>query len=546
MFGAVVRYSIQRSLINDLDQVMSRPAHSMADWISRADPDDMRNPFHRFDRHDEFGHPPDQPGPPPGQADGLGSGNAGSQPNPQNQPPGAQQPDQNGQQPGPGPNGTPQTPFSNATQAPESGGHQIDGRNPDDPDHDRHDFGHNPPPPFGGPGQHNGPHFYGMNGYPTLPFQVQPYDPAALKSAQQGGPPVFTVLKDDKHTYRVMSLPVTKDGRQIGVVQVSRPLDDVYDEVNDVTKTLLKLIPIALLLAGIGGAFLTDLMLRPVRQITHTAERIEAHNLSGRLPVVGNDEFSNLARTFNSMLGRLETSFNQLGQAYEQQKRFTADASHELRTPLTVIKANTSLALAGATTIEEYRSALQEADIAVDRTNKLVMDLLLLARSDSNQIQIQRESVNIHDLFEHTIGTLRTVKSAESNIPSIAMMPFASTLCIDGDYEMLVRLFGNILANAVRHTPATGKIIFGAKIDGESVVLSIKDTGEGIPPEHLAHIGERFYRVDPSRSNMAGGTGLGLAICKSIAEAHNTTLKFESKVGEGTTVSIRLPRTADD
>jgi len=534
MFGGVVRYTIKTSLINDLDQSMSRPAHGMADWVSQADPNDMRGPFDRFHHHDDDHRHPDQDGgqPPdgPGQPPNGGMDHNSQAPAPPNMTTNGANP-----QPANGPNGNQPGNVPDGSQAGNGPDRPMNTNNPPP----------GPPPPFGGPGQHNGPHFFGMDGYPSMPFQAQPYDAAGLQTAMTGTK-LYTVVKEDSHSFRVLSLPVVKDGKEIGVIQIARPLDDLYEEVNDVTKTLLKLIPIALLLAGLGGAIVTDLMLRPVRQVTTTAAKIEAHNLSGRLPVVGNDEFSDLARTFNGMMGRLETSFDQLGKAYEQQKRFTADASHELRTPLTVIKANTSLALAGATTIEEYRNALQEADSAVDRTNKLVLDLLLLARSDSNQIQIQRESVNVHDLFDHTIGTLRTVKSTEGNIPGIGMMPFSPNLCVDGDYEMLVRLFGNILANAVRHTPATGKIIFGAKIEGDSVILSIKDTGEGIPPEHLSHIGERFYRVDPSRSNMAGGTGLGLAICKSIAEAHNTTLKFESKVGEGTTVSIKLPRSADD
>jgi len=520
LFGAVVRYTIKTSLINDLDQSMSRPAHNMADWVSHRDDGNFNGPFGGFRHHDDFMRPPGPDGgpppgagfgPPPGSAMGQFQGGGGGQ-------------------------------FRNGAPFPQGAG-QFPGAPPPDgsrPPNNNRDSNNPLAPPPGGR-----PRFFGQNGNSTMPFDAVPYDASALKTAANGAA-TYSVIEADKHTLRVYSLPVMKDSKQMGVIQIARPLDDLYEEVNDVTRTLLKLIPIALLLAGIGGAFLTDLMLRPVRQITAAAGKIEAHNLSGRLPVVGDDEFSDLARTFNGMLGRLETSFTQLGQAYEQQKRFTADASHELRTPLTVIKANTSLALAGATTVEEYRSALQEADAAVDRTNKLVLDLLLLARSDSNQINIQRESVNIHDLFDHTIGTLRTVKSSEGNLPALAMMPFASNLCIDGDYEMLVRLFGNILANAVRHTPSQGKIIFGAKIDGDSVILSVRDTGEGIPPEHLEHIGERFYRVDPSRSNMAGGTGLGLAICKSIAEAHNTTLKFASTLGEGTTVSIKLPRSADD
>lgn len=532
LFGGIVRYTIQQSLINGLDQSMADRPHAMAGWIVGSLESGNPPGFLRLKLPGGRGGPPGYPGEPPPPGGGPGgpppgpSGHfGGSEPLP-GPPPGS---------PG-NPQGQPAPPPGNMN-GPESGRPNPRGSRFETPRRgsDRQ-----------GP-QRDGPRLFDLNGQmATPPYDDKPYDLAAYSHAA-AGLSLFTTLKKDGHNYRIFSMPVVFNSRTIGVIQNMRPLDDVYAEVADVTRTLLKLIPLALVLAGLAGLFLTDQMLRPVRQIRQTAEKIEAHRLSGRLPVIGNDEFSDLARTFNSMLGRLETSFEQLKHSYEQQKRFTADASHELRTPLTVIKANTSMALSGHGTIEEYRNALQEADIAVDRTNRIVLDLLLLARSDSNQLQTHRESVNVRDLFEHTIETVRTVKSAaDSKIAAIEMAPFSSNLCVDGDYEMLVRLFGNLLANAVRHTPTDKKIVLSAEIKGKSVALHVADTGEGIAPEHLPHIGERFYRVDESRSNASGGVGLGVAICRSIAEAHSTNLQYESIPGEGTIVTLKLPRAADD
>ena len=174
----------------------------------------------------------------------------------------------------------------------------------------------------------------------------------------------------------------------VGVVQMAASLTEMNAELAHLTRALLTLIPLVLLIAGLGGAFLTGGTLRPIRNITQAANRIGAESLSGRLSVSGDDEFSELATTFNGMLARLEGAFQKLTVAYEQERRFTADASHELRTPLTVIKAHTSLSLDGQPTQTEYRESMQAIDLAVDQTNRLVQSLLLLARSDAGRLPL--------------------------------------------------------------------------------------------------------------------------------------------------------------
>ena len=340
---------------------------------------------------------------------------------------------------------------------------------------------------------------------------------------------------------RLLSLPVRQDAQLAGVLQIAAPLIGIYGELDRLSGVLMALFPVALLVAALGGLLLTDRALRPVRQITQAAAQIGASDLSERLPVSGKDEFSELAATFNGMLGRLERAFTQLAQTLEQQRRFTADASHELRTPLTVIKANTSLALEEERSNAEYRRALEAADRATDTTTRIVQDLLLLARGDAGQLRMEQHPIPMNELLERAVEAFRSSPAAP-----IAIQLLNPSLTVPGDSHHLLRLFTNLLENAVRHTPETGSITLTTAAEGESVVVRIRDTGEGIPPEHLPHVCGRFYRVDAARTRRPPargypGTGLGLAICQSIVEAHDGWLTIESVVGKGTTVTVRLP-----
>jgi len=366
----------------------------------------------------------------------------------------------------------------------------------------------------------------------------EPWDPDTFMLSVAGKDYFSTIIVGNEMV-RVFSTPIWRRGRVEGVVQVAHLLTESRKLNTRLVGTLVTLIPIALLVAGLGGAFLTERALRPVREVTQAAAQIGAEDLSDRLKVTGDDELSDLARTFNGMIARLETAFHSLEAAYEQQRRFTGDASHELRTPLTTIKANTSLALAGECTPEDYREALRAADEAADTMNRIVQDLLLLARSDSGHLDMQMDFVPVEAILRGAVAVVRDRESAEMSVE----VP-ASALGIRGDRHHLVRLFVNLVENAVRHTPPEGRVTLSAVDAGEVVELRVEDTGEGIAPEHVPHLCERFYRVDSARSRARGGTGLGLAICRSIVNAHGGTLSFESEVGRGTTVTVILPKAA--
>ncbi|MBI3946746.1 MAG: HAMP domain-containing protein [Armatimonadetes bacterium] len=394
-----------------------------------------------------------------------------------------------------------------------------------------------PPPPPGAPppgrGRANGPmaRFFPPRAltlagwdYARLTPET-PWDEAGIAAARRGETVRSSVVLESLPA-RVLSLPLRHGGRVDGVLQVARPVTDVEDAVRASSRTLLMLAPLALLISGVVGAFLTSRALLPVRTLREAADRIQAEDLSHRLPVPGRDEFSELAQTFNEMLGRLE-------RAFQQQARFTADASHELRTPLTVLRGNVSLALTRPRSPEEYRETLQRVQAGAERMSRLVEDLLLLARADAGQLLPDAEPVSLPEV-------LAAAAAALPARPISLDVDDGAGLTIRGSHSLLVTLFTNLLSNAARHTPPGGAITLRAAKDGSSAVVVVEDTGEGISPEHLPYLRERFYRVDDARSSEAGGTGLGLAICQSIAAAHGGALGIESRVGQGTTITVTL------
>ena len=378
----------------------------------------------------------------------------------------------------------------------------------------------------------------------------EPWDPRAFTRAARRAETIHSTVTVHGEPVRVLSTPLRSapDGPVDGVVQIAYPLTTIHQEIERLSGTLLTLAPLALLVAGVGGGFLTSRALRPVREMTLATSRLQAEDLShsgARLPVSGADEFATLSQSFNGMLDRLEEAFAEREAALEQQRRFTADASHELKTPLAIIKAHTSLALQDdSCSPAELRQTLEAVDRAVDRTTRLVQDLLLLARADEGRLAGEAKPTLLSDVLQQALDA---VCRPDQQRPQICLdLGEGPPPRVVGNTAELARLFSNLLDNALRHTSAGGEIHIVARLseDNRSVVTTISDTGEGIAPEHLPHLGERFYRVDAARTRSSGGTGLGLAICKSIAQAHGGSLSLDSVVGLGTVVRVLLPSTS--
>src|SRR5205807_7724561 len=210
------------------------------------------------------------------------------------------------------------------------------------------------------------------------------------------GRTVYSTVRDGRWPVRVLSMPIARRGKVDEVLQLAYPLGGVLREIKALTSTLLALVPFGLLAAGLGGAFLTGRALRPVREIAGTAARLGASDLSERLPVSGRDEFSELSSSFNAMLARLE-------EAFDRQRRFTADASHELRTPLSIIKANTSLALEHPWPEDRYREFLAAIHTAAGRQSRIVEELLFLARADAGGLARDAGPVCLIEALEEAV-----------------------------------------------------------------------------------------------------------------------------------------------
>lgn len=408
-----------------------------------------------------------------------------------------------------------------------------------------------------------------------------PLDPRTLARTLDGAV-VFSDLTIEGEPYRVISRPVRRGNRVVGALQAGLSLAASESVLAGLSRVLLLLLPLALLLAAAGGAFLTERALRPVREITEAAGHIEATDLSERLPAHGRDEFSRLALMLNGMLERLQAAF-------ERQKQFTADASHELRTPLATVMAVSSLAVEDEWDAGQCHAGMRRVRHAARRAQRIVEDLLLLARSDSGQLPFVRSPVSLREVIDTAVT--EAVSAARGNdggvtapAPITLQLPPGSALWVEGDESHLVRLLVNLLDNALRHTPPGGSIevvaLESESVEGGAAVeragtreaggwsvergdrpdsdrstlyaprstvsITVSDRGEGIAAEHLPHLGERFYRADVARDRNRGGSGLGLAICKSIVEAHGGSLAIDSVLGEGTCVTVTLPGAATD
>lgn len=339
----------------------------------------------------------------------------------------------------------------------------------------------------------------------------------------------YSVVRFGPPEARILSLPWPVDGPTTAVLQLGADLRDVHRLGVVLRRLCLLLVPLSVLLAGAGGLLLTNRALRPLRDVTAAAAEIGAHDLSRRLAVVGHDELSELASTFNAMVARLEASF-------EQQRQFTADASHELRTPLARIKVATSLALGAPPDEAEDRAALAVADRAANVMTRLLDQLLALARADAGQLVLERLDVDAGELLAEAVALLPPDAAARVDL----RLP-AEPLSLSVDPDLLTRVLLNLLDNALRHSQPDGRVTACARLgDDGGCELCVSDHGEGIAPEHLERLGQRFYRVDPARSRKHGGTGLGLAICHSLVAAHGGTLSFASELGVGTTATLRL------
>jgi heavy metal sensor kinase len=321
-------------------------------------------------------------------------------------------------------------------------------------------------------------------------------------------------------------------GDQDGAVVLLAPLEEVDRELGRLRTALLMAVPAALALAGGLAYLLARKALAPVEQLRRSTRAITADRLDRRLPVPNpGDEFGRLAQTINDMIGRLERSFAKI-------RRFTADASHELRTPLTAIRTEAEVALREPAVPPEQQQLLGSILEECGRLTRLTEQLLALAREDAGVVPPAREPVDLADVAAQAADTLRPLAEAK-NVQLHG--PHRGRVGIHGDAARLRQVFLNLIDNAIKYTPEGGAVEVCCEALAGEAVATVRDSGVGIPPEHLPHVFDRFYRVDKARDRGQGGTGLGLSIAQSAVTAHGGRIEVSSDRGRGTTVRVTIP-----
>jgi heavy metal sensor kinase len=332
---------------------------------------------------------------------------------------------------------------------------------------------------------------------------------------------------------RALTYPIHANGRAYSV-QTGIALNKSMVLLSAFGERLLLLTPAVLILAAVGGHFMSRKALAPVAAIASEARRINDRNLDIRLPIaLTKDEISDLSETLNQMLERVESGVRSM-------RDFTANAAHELRTPLALIRAEVEVALSMASrSAAEYRDACQNVQMESVRMTGLIDSLLMLARVDAGNETLCFESIDANQLVRQVGEKWKT--SMRLALLDFSVQPAQEPLFINADGNSLQRLLTILLDNAVRYTPPGGSVHLQVAREDSRVIVTVSDTGIGIPPEHQTRVFDRFYRVDRRRGGLSGGSGLGLALAKWIAEKHGTSLSLESAVGKGTSFRFVMP-----
>jgi signal transduction histidine kinase len=344
--------------------------------------------------------------------------------------------------------------------------------------------------------------------------------------------PGYRTMARKGRSLRILTADIQYAG-QTYTATAGASLDRVQSIVRDFRNLLFATAPGVLLIACLGGYWLSRRALRPVDEITHAARSIGLTSLSKRLPVAHTgDEIQRLSEAWNDLLARLEKAVGRIHQ-------FTADASHELRTPVSLIRATAELMLRRERTPDEYRRALKDIEREADRMTGLTGSLLELARQDAGGQALPLRSIDLNIVVQQVVEQIAPFAGEKGvELRSFLIAQPAVARVNDAGIRRLLLI---LIDNALKYTHPSGTVNVSTALagTGRGVVLAVEDSGSGIDPEALPHIFERFYRASESRNG--GGAGLGLSIAQTIARAHGSTLEVHSSPGVGSRFEITLP-----
>ncbi len=369
------------------------------------------------------------------------------------------------------------------------------------------------------------------------PIVLSPQRVQQLLNADQNGMN-YTLVRDAQGQRQLVTfMPLVSNHRTIAILQMNTPTAPIDQFLATLRLIFFFGIVCVLVLATAITFPLVGLALRPLVEMERTSRHIAGGDLSMRIdPPSTGDEIDRLAVSFNEMVAKLEATF-------KRQKQFVSDASHELRTPLTALSGSLEMLLIGADRGETDASRRLAHSMynEVQRMHRLVEDLLVLTRLDEGKIALRRDTIQVEPVITTICSQAEYLAHGQEIHCDIA----PNLPPIQADKDRLQQVLLNIVDNALKFTPASGRVDIIAESDGQGAVLMrVRDTGQGIAAEALPHIFDRFYRADPARSRQprqVGGSGLGLAIAKELLEAQGAAITINSAVGEGTTVTIRFP-----
>ncbi len=358
-------------------------------------------------------------------------------------------------------------------------------------------------------------------------FDSHPFVRTDPRAPREGQPPI--------------GLPIRTGGRTVGELTIT-PSDPQINPVEPSISNLVAGVRRSLLLTGIAAgvgsilliAFFSRQFLAPIGALSMAARRLGQGDLSQRAPVAGDSEVGELGRSFNSMAEALQ-------QADQQRRSLMADVAHELRTPLSNIRGY----------LEAIKDDVVKPDPAtidilyqeVLHLTHLVEDLRLLALAEAGSLRLDKQMDDVLDVARRSVEAIRPRTEAKHITLALETPPVLPLASIDR--QRIMQVLGNLLENALTHTPEGGRIVVAAALKGSVIQVAVKDTGPGIPAAEIERIFERFYRLDPSRARATGGAGLGLTIARQLVEAHGGRIWAESGQGNGATFIFELPVAAD-
>ncbi len=370
--------------------------------------------------------------------------------------------------------------------------------------------------------------------YESRPFSSQSFPHISKAEKSSEGFSSRSLVLDNKVRVREMYGKTNIEGKWL-FIRLFKPEELLWKEVGTFGWLMLLALPVAILIAGLGGYFLTKRLLAPVDHMAEKARKIGEENLQERLPVINpHDELGNLATAFNELLERMEKSFTRL-------KEFTSDAAHELRTPLTAIRSIGEVGLQEDQNISYYRNVIGSVLEENQRLTRLVDSLLFLSGADSQEFKPNIRKFQLYPFVEQTIEFIQAL--AEEKKQTIHLEG-GKNITLQADQGLLKEALLNLLDNAIKYSAAGTDVTVQISQNGESTEIKVIDQGVGIPREEQAKIFERFYRVDKARSREMGGSGLGLAIALWTVQIQGGTIEVESEAGNGSSFTIFFPRGA--